>query len=105
MDNPFVPNAPTNPTAPDELNNVYYFPLDAEGKRVGEPIAVKLGADGVADISGLPMHLQDSLRSLGTSDELHQGFLKPEDGKRFMLALVRNSNGYNNFGLRSTEEK
>jgi len=86
------------------MMTILYHLLDSSGQPTGNTIPVVLKEDGIADISGLPMHLQDSLSSLGTPDELHQGFLKPEDGARFMLALVRNSNGYANFSLK-TEEK
>ncbi|MDQ7814354.1 MAG: hypothetical protein RDU25_00915 [Patescibacteria group bacterium] len=84
---------------------IYYHPLDSAGKPTGQTIPVRLLEDGSADISGLPMQLQNTLRSMGTPDELHHEFLKPQDGERFLLSLVRNSNGYNNFSLQTGEKK
>lgn len=86
------------------MMTILYHVLHGTGKPTGETIPVELKDDGSADISGLPMHLQDSLATLGTPDELHMGFLKPQDGARFLLSLARNSNGYTNFSLK-TEEK
>ncbi len=82
-----------------DVQTIYYFPTDAQGNATGKPIAVSLNDDGSADISALPAALQDRLSRLGTPDEFHLEFLRPKDGGKFLLALVRNSNGYTNFSL------
>jgi hypothetical protein len=99
MDNPFSAQGQATAPAPIRLTEVLYCPVDPEGRESGAPVPVKLDAQGSADISGLPWHVQSRLGSLGTPDEMHLGYLKPQDGARFLAALVRNSNGYEIFRL------
>jgi hypothetical protein len=99
MDNPFSPGGLATAPAAISLAEVLFCPVDSAGQETGAPIPVRLDAQGTADISGLPSHIQSRLGSLGTPDEMHLGYLKPRDGARFLAALVRNSNGYEVFRL------
>jgi len=75
---------------------IYYVPTDASGQEIGEPIPVTLGADGVADLSALPEDLRQRL-AFGVPDEMHRGKVKPEEGERFLEALLLSSNPYRRF--------
>ncbi|MBI5654166.1 hypothetical protein HZC53_00710 [Candidatus Uhrbacteria bacterium] len=82
-----------------DIRTIYYFPTDAKGNEVGEPIEVKLQQDGSADISALPEQLRKTLEAFGTPDELHFGQVFPKDGARFLKLLLNNANGYRRFRL------
>jgi hypothetical protein len=75
---------------------VYYFPIDAQGNEVGEPMPIGLLPDGSADLSKLPTDIKMSLAS-GVTDELKLGRVLPKNGPRFLSALLYASNGYSRF--------
>lgn len=79
------------------LDHVYYFPIDAEGNDIGDPIKIGLNADGSADLSELPKNMKETLEAFGAPDEFRHHRLLPKDGKRFLAALLRLTNGYVRF--------
>ena len=85
------------------LAHVYYFPIDADGNEVAEPIPVTIFADGSADISQLPEPMQKTFLRFGVPDELHQQGIFPREGERFLKQLLASANAYVRF--RSSPEK
>lgn len=82
-------------------NTVYYFPVLDDGSE-GEPLVVKLGAGGEADLSALPEDVRKHL-AYGVPDRLHQGEILPAEGAAFLEALLRETDGYMRF--RTTPER
>lgn len=80
----------------DASTRIYYFPIDAMGKETGDAIPVELDANGVADISKLPADVQDVVLT-SASDVTGTKLLSPQDGARFLNALIRMTNGYIRF--------
>jgi len=81
----------------NDLQQVYYFPVDGKGNEIGEPIKIALTADGLADVSGLPEEMKKTYEAWGVPDELHSGRIFPKQGKLFLAALLRMTNGYVRF--------
>lgn len=88
--------------SPEKQRTVYYHPVSADGEPSGADVPVSLNPDGSADISGLPLDIQGRLNAFGVPDMLRINSLFPKDGRKFMVALARNSNGYANFSYRSS---
>lgn len=88
--------APNNNLPMDPVTQVYYFPVNADGAETGEAILVDLNTDGSANLSRLPESVRSHL-SFGLPDEMHQSVYNPKDGQKFLLALLRKTNGYSRF--------
>lgn len=89
--------SPLSQTFMDPITQIYYFPTDHEGKEIGEGIPITLKANGTADVSKLPQDFREQIEAMGVPNELKTGSLFPRDGKRFLLSLLYNSNGYRRF--------
>lgn len=76
---------------------IYMFRVDGEGEEIGEPIAITLLPDGSADISHIPSALRETWETMGIRTLGGFGFVKPNDGKAFLLALLQSTTGYSRF--------
>ena len=83
------------------LTQIYYFPIDREGQETGIALPVQLKSDGSADISQLPSDMQQTLNTFGAPNDL-RSIVFPRDGKRFLEALLHQTNGYRRFRQTST---
>lgn len=88
--------APSNDPPMDPVTQVYYFPVNADGTETGESILVDLNADGSANLSRLPEKIRSTLE-MGLPNRLRTAALEPADGKKFLEALLRSTNGYFRF--------
>jgi hypothetical protein len=84
------------------LKRVYFFPQNPDGSETGEAIPVELKPDGNVDLSKLPEDMRSFLESCALPDEVHEGFLSPKDGKRYLMTLLRSSNQTMHFRSTST---
>jgi hypothetical protein len=83
------------------LTQIYYFPIDREGRETGIALPIQLKPNGSADISQLPSDLQNTLNAFGVPNNL-RSIVFPRDGKRFLEALLHQTNGYRRFRQTST---
>lgn len=81
----------------DPIERIYFFPVDANGNEVGEPILVDVAADGSANLERLPAHLRSHLEAAGVPDEMHRGQIFSKDGAHFLAGLLRSANPYRRF--------
>lgn len=79
------------------INQVYFFPLDGQGKETGEALPVTLNEQGEADLSRLPADIRETLEFFGVQDRTHTFSLFPKDGGRFLEALLHSGNPYFRF--------
>jgi len=86
----------------DTVSCIYFFAADALGKEA-EPVAIKLNADGSANLASLPEKVRGHLAMFGVPDALHKGVIYPKDGAAFLDALLDASNQVWRF--RATPEK
>jgi len=82
-----------------DIQKVYYFPIDAKGNEIEDPIRIGLKEDGSADLSGLPDAMRETLERMGTPDASHSGEYYPKDGVLFLRALVTLQNPYARFRI------
>lgn len=75
---------------------VYYFPIDANGLEVGEPVRVDLNPDGSANLSRLPLTMRSHLEKFGVRNALLNR-VTPKDGEAFLQSLLEMTNGYVRF--------
>lgn len=85
----------------EDIQEIYYFPIDAEGNEVGEPIRIGLNDDGSADLSKLPEKLRKTYERFGSGDSL-LGPILPKKGSAFLNALLQSAGPYNRFRSRAT---
>ncbi|MCR4278343.1 MAG: hypothetical protein NUV81_00345 [bacterium] len=82
----------------EDIKEVYYFPIDAVGNEVEDPIRIGLNEDGSADLSGLPEAMRVTLERVGASTPLTRATpTLPKDGKHFLGLLLRQENPYQRF--------
>lgn len=75
---------------------VYYFPIDASGVEVGDPILIDLNPDGSANLSRLPPAIRSHLETFGVRNALLNR-LTAKDGEAFLRSLLEATNGYIRF--------
>jgi hypothetical protein len=74
------------------LERVYFFPQKPDGEETGDAIPIELTPEQTADLSKLPEDSRRFLSTCGLPDEMHQGFVRPEEGERYLRALLRSTN-------------
>lgn len=75
------------------LTRVYFFPLDQENEEQ-EPIAITLLPNGEADLSALPEKTRRGFEVFGVRETLTHETILPQDGHRFLSALLASANAY-----------
>lgn len=82
----------------EDLREINYFPIDAEGNEIGDPVRVGVNPDGSADLSGLPEAMRVTFENLGVSTPItRMSPTFPKDGKKFLEVLLRQQNPYQRF--------
>lgn len=64
--------------------------LDASWNPTGPVVEFSVGQNGIVDLSNHPdPAIANTWKSLGLPDEVRNGQVYPEDGKRFLTAILR----------------
>ena len=80
----------------EPLTVIYYFPIDAHGNEVGEPIPVDINPDGSANLSRLPKEVREHFEGFGITNTWGKRIL-PTQGTSFLHTLLYEADPYIRF--------